>query len=69
MSRPTRIEYKGFTINPRKLANLPIYIAWVYGIKGDMPGFKVSRADEPAESVDRIIEIAKWEIDQLDTKE
>ena len=57
------LKHRGWSIHPKKVANFPFYYAWVY--KDDMSegGFKVQRDDECPDR-DRIIELAKWEIDE-----
>jgi hypothetical protein len=62
------IAYRGFEIHTRKIPQVPIYYAWVYHVAREKPGFKVSRDDEPL-SCERVIELAKWEIDNLLTAE
>ena len=54
--------YRGFTIRTIKKAGLPLYYAWVYKNTGDY-GFKVDRDDEPAETRERVVQWAQWEID------
>ena len=44
---------------------MPLYYAWVYRDSMDTPGFKVERDDEPGDSREKVVQWAKWEIDEL----
>lgn len=60
-----RIAYKGWVIHPRKVSLMPLYFAWVYSADIDTPGFKVKRDGNgrPIETRERVVELAKREID------